>query len=86
MNSANLRIAVVGVGQVAVGNFLPTLRDEKDVVLSVYNRTSAKAQAAAKSFNAEYLESLEAVAKWNPASVIVTTNETYPADEARPSV
>lgn len=74
MNS--LRIAVVGTGQVSTGNYLPLLRDEKDVTLGVCDRDAARAQAAAKNFNGEYLSSLEAVAKWNPTSVIVTTNET----------
>jgi len=76
MNSQILRIAVVGTGQVATGNYLPLLRDEKDVVLGVCNRTPARAQAAAKSFNGEWLESLETVAKWHPTTVIVTTKET----------
>jgi len=76
MSSQSLRIAVVGTGNVSTGNYLPILRDEKDVVLGVCDRNAERAQEAAKTFGGEYLASLEAVAKWNPTSVIVTTNET----------
>lgn len=76
MNPQTLRIAVVGTGNVSTGNYLPILRDDKDVVLGVCDRDPARAQAAAKDFKGEWLDSLEAVAKWKPTSVIVTTNET----------
>ncbi|XHR30928.1 MAG: Gfo/Idh/MocA family protein [Chthoniobacteraceae bacterium] len=75
MNSS-LRLAIVGTGQVATGNYLPVLREQKDVVLGMYNRDPSKAEKAANAFNGEHLASIEAVAKWNPASVFVLTSES----------
>lgn len=70
-----LRIAVIGVGAVATGNYLPLLRGQENVVLGVWSRNREKARQAAGDFNAELLDSLEAVAKWNPTTVLVLTSE-----------
>jgi len=77
MKTNPLRIAVVGVGAVATGNYLPVLRDQENVILGVYDRDPSKAKEAAENFSAEMLDSLEAVAKWNPTSVLILTNEMF---------
>jgi len=76
MKTNPLRIAVIGTGAVSTGNYLPLLRDQKNVVLGVCDRDQSKAREAAETFGAELLDSIEAVAKWNPTSVLILTNET----------
>lgn len=71
-----LKIAVIGTGQVARDNYIPYLASQPDVALAYYNRTSATAQEMAEKFGGEAFSSLEAVAAWEPASVLVLTSET----------
>jgi predicted dehydrogenase len=76
MQTTSLRIAVIGTGAVSTGNYLPLLRDTKNIFLAVFNRDKSKAEKAAVEFKAELLESLEDVIKWNPTSILILTNET----------
>ncbi len=74
--SAALRIAVVGTGEVARKNYLPFLAAQKDVVLACWNRTSAKASAAARDFGGVHCSTLEELMEWRPTAVLVLTAET----------
>jgi predicted dehydrogenase len=82
MNQKKLKIAVVGTGNVATGNYLPALAKHEDVQLCCYNRTAAKARQVAQTFNAQYLESLEDVAAWQPDAALVLTSEMARFDTA----
>ncbi len=74
--SAQLRIAVVGTGGVAQRNYLPFLKAQPDVVIACYNRTAAKAKAAANEFGGEAFPTLAALAAWQPTAALVLTAET----------
>jgi predicted dehydrogenase len=74
--SAPLRIAVVGTGEVARRNYLPFLKTQADVTLACWNRTAGKAAEAGREFGCEVLPTLEAVAAWRPAVVLMLTAET----------
>lgn len=74
--SRPLRIAVVGVGEVARRNYLPFLARQPDVTLACWNRTADRATAAEREFGAKALPSLAAVVEWRPDSVLVLTAET----------
>ncbi len=82
MNSRFLRIAVVGTGSVATGNYLPILRDDKDLQVGLYNRVGERAKNAAEEFGGECLASLEEVAAWKPDSAFVLTSEQNHYDSA----
>jgi predicted dehydrogenase len=73
---ARLRLAIVGVGEVARRNYLPYLAAQPDVVLAYYNRTVEKAQQAQRDFGGEAFASLEALMATKPATVFVLTAET----------
>jgi predicted dehydrogenase len=73
---ATLRIAVAGVGPVARNNYLPFLAKQPDVALAYWNRTPAKAAAAAREFGGEACATLADLAAWEPTAVLVLTAET----------
>ena len=56
-----LKIAIVGPGGVARGNYLPHLSKAEDVDLTYYSRTVAKAEACATDFGGGVAGSLEAL-------------------------
>jgi predicted dehydrogenase len=70
-----LRVAVVGVGNVAVQNYLPPLVKDGGVELFYYNRTPEKAFAAAERFGGEAVTSLDALMAADPDTVLVLTKE-----------
>ncbi len=70
-----LKIAVVGTGPVARGNYLPFLAGQADVALAHWNRTPASAEASAGEFGGKPLGSLDEVASWGPDSALVLVNE-----------
>ena len=76
LNPAPLKVAVVGVGKVAVQNYLPALVKHDDVRLTYYNRTPEKAIAAAAQFGGEAMPSLAALMEGKPDAVMVLTKET----------
>ena len=45
-----LRVGIVGTGNVARRNYIPFLADQEDVSLAYLNRTPAKAEAVANEF------------------------------------
>jgi myo-inositol 2-dehydrogenase/D-chiro-inositol 1-dehydrogenase len=78
-----LRLAVVGTGSVATGNYLPWLATQPDVELGCFSRTPAKAAAAATACKGRCFTSLAELAAWDPDSVLVLTKETDRRDAAR---
>jgi predicted dehydrogenase len=75
-----LHVAVVGVGNVAVQNYLPALIKHGDVRLRYFNRTPEKAFAAAETFGGEAVTSLDALMADAPDTVLVLTKETTRAE------
>jgi myo-inositol 2-dehydrogenase / D-chiro-inositol 1-dehydrogenase len=71
-----LRVAVVGTGNVATRNYLPFLARQKDVSLSYYNRTPAKAEACAAQFGGHAVGSIEELVGEDPDAVMVLTRES----------
>lgn len=82
MSSRQIKIAVVGIGKVALENYLPTLAGQADVELACQNRTEAAARAAAEQFGGQFLGSLRDVADWGPDAALVLTSETARFDVA----
>lgn len=71
-----VRIAIVGVGNVAVRNYAPFLARQADVERGYYNRTPAKARDAAATFGGRAFGSLDGLAAWRPDTALVLTSET----------
>jgi predicted dehydrogenase len=71
-----LKIALVGTGTIARGNYMPCLANEDDVEIGYYNRTRAKAEEVAGEFGGEVFDSLEALVAWEPDTIFVLTRET----------
>lgn len=78
-----MKIAVVGAGNVARDCYLPFLKTQKDVELSYFSRTAAKAEACAASFGGRACASLPELMAGDPDAVFVLTNETTRADVLR---
>ena len=70
-----IKIAVVGIGKVAQGNYLPFLSKQADVDLGLYSRTAAKTKDCAARFGAIAFETLDELAAWDPDSVLILTME-----------
>jgi predicted dehydrogenase len=70
-----LKIAVVGTGPVAVGNYLPFLVRQPDVELAYWNRTAASAREAAAKFGGKVCADLRELAAWTPTTALVLVNE-----------
>lgn len=70
-----IRIGVCGTGSVARGNYLPYLAKRKDVTVTVYNRTPAKAAACAEQFGATAVDSPAALVEAAPDGILVLTRE-----------
>lgn len=77
---APIHVAIVGTGSVAVSNYLPALVKHQDVRLSYYNRTTAKAFAAAQQFGGEAFATIDELMAGNPDTVLVLTKETVRAE------
>jgi predicted dehydrogenase len=78
--SRPIHVAVVGVGKVAVQNYLPALVKHDDVRLSYYNRTHDKAVAAAAQFGGEAVATLDELMAQSPDALLVLTKETTRAE------
>ena len=76
----NLKIAIVGTGNVARSNYLPYLSAQKDVRLSYYSRTREKAESCARDFGGEAVSSVEELLEASPDAVLVLTTETQRYD------
>ncbi len=78
-----MKIAIVGTGNVAKDCYLPFLKTQKDVELSYFSRTKAKADACAAAFGGRACASLAELMAGDPDSVFVLTNETTRAEALR---
>lgn len=78
--AAVIRVAIVGVGSVAVRNYLPALVKHSDVRLCYFNRSPEKAFAAAEEFGGEAVTTLDALMEGEPDTVLVLTRETTRGD------
>lgn len=78
-----MKIAIVGTGNVAKDCYLPFLKTQKDVELSYFSRTKAKADACAATFGGKACASLAELMAGDPDSVFVLTNETTRAEALR---
>ncbi len=79
-DAAPIKVAVVGVGKVAVQNYLPALVNHADVRLSYYNRSPDKASAAAEQFGGTAFATVDELMADNPDTVLVLTRETTRAE------
>jgi predicted dehydrogenase len=71
----NLKVAIVGTGKVAEGNYLPILVADAEVSLGYYNRTRTKAETCAARFGGQVFDSVSALMDWQPDTVLVLTGE-----------
>jgi predicted dehydrogenase len=78
----SLKIAILGTGKVARGNYLPFLSRQDDVDLLYYTRTRAKAEACADEYGGRVVGSVEALLSADPDAVLVLTRETQRYDAA----
>jgi predicted dehydrogenase len=77
-----LKVAVVGIGQVAQNNYLPYLSKEPDVSLGYLSRTRAKTEAAAAEFGGQVFDSPTTLMAWAPDTVFILTREMDRFDAA----
>lgn len=80
---AKIKIALVGIGSVAVKNYLPYLASREDVELLLYSRIADKARKAAETFKARAFDSAEALLAEKPDTVMILTMEDQRAAAAR---
>jgi predicted dehydrogenase len=73
-------VGVVGTGKVAVQNYLPALVKHGDVRLVYYNRTHAKAVAAAQEFGGVATPTVEELMAHKPDTILVLTKEQSRAE------
>jgi predicted dehydrogenase len=78
-----LKVAIIGVGKVAVQNYLPYLVQHEDITLSYYNRTRVKAEEAAQRYGGRVAASLDELMADEPDTVLVLTRETDRYQAAR---
>jgi predicted dehydrogenase len=75
------KVAVFGTGKVARDNYLPLLREQADVELGLYNRTTRIAQDEAR-VGGRAFETLDEALDWGPDIAFVLTSERVRADVA----
>lgn len=71
-----MKIAIVGTGKVARGNYIPYLAEQEDVELLYANRTVDRAVECAEEFGGTAFPTLEALLDLDPDAVLVLTSET----------
>jgi len=71
-----MKIAIVGTGGVARGNYLPFLAKQPDVTLSYFSRTREKAEACTREFGGHVAGSPAELLADDPDAVLVLTRET----------
>jgi predicted dehydrogenase len=71
-----MKVAIIGTGRVAQGNYLPCLAAEPDVELGYFSRTRVKAEACAQKYGGQVFSSLQALIEWQPTTVFILTRET----------
>ena len=70
-----MEIAIVGTGNVAQKNYLPSLLRHQDVSVTCYSRTAARAEQVAQEFKVRYARTLEELFERQPDAVLVLTRE-----------
>lgn len=70
-----MKIAIVGTGNVAEKNYIPSLLQHSDVSLTCYSRTQVRAEAVAQKFGVKVASGLEALFADPPDAVFVLTGE-----------
>lgn len=83
INRPDLRIGIVGVGNVARNNYLPWFVRQNGVNLYYYSRTAASADTVVGQFGGQRMDSLEDLAGRNPDVVFILTDETRHVPIAR---
>ncbi len=79
----NLKIGIVGTGNVTTQSYLPYLSQEPDVALGYFNRTHDKTVACAAQFGGTAFDTLDALMAWQPDAVMILTRETQRLDATR---
>lgn len=72
-----IKLGVVGLGNVAVNNYLPFLSHQKNVELYCCSRDPEKAKACAKRFGIHACATLEELAQLRPDAVFILTLEQF---------
>jgi len=75
-----LKIAIVGTGNVARGNYVPFLSRQEDVELTYLSRTKEKPEALAAEFGGHVVGTAAELAAEDPDAVLVLTRETQRAE------
>lgn len=78
-----LKVAIVGTGNICMSNYLPPIVKRGDVTLTLYNRTLAKAEAAAQQCGGRVADSLEDLMASRPDTVLILTRENDRYEAAR---
>jgi len=81
-----MKVAVIGTGKVAEHNYLPFLSKQKDVELSLFSRTPAKAEACAAKCGGRVASAIEDLMADSPDTVFILTREMQRYDVARTDV
>ena len=71
-----LKIAIVGTGSIARGQYVPNLVKHEDVTLSYFNRTRSKAEAVAEQYGGRVVGSLSELLADEPDAIFVLTRES----------
>lgn len=74
-SQSELRVGIVGTGNVARRNYIPVLAAEADLSLGFFNRTRSKAEAIANECGGRVFGSAEDLMRWEPDAVFVLTSE-----------
>jgi predicted dehydrogenase len=69
------KIAIVGVGPVALNNYIPFLAEQDDLELGYFNRTVERAHSAAQQHPGPVFDSIDEVGAWRPDIAFVLTSE-----------
>ncbi|MDR1281275.1 MAG: Gfo/Idh/MocA family oxidoreductase [Opitutaceae bacterium] len=79
-----MKIAIIGTGNVATGNYLPWFTAQTGIQIGCLDQNTARAQAAAeKSGGRAFATSAELIA-WKPDAAFVLTNEMWHYDAGLP--
>lgn len=77
-----MRVSVVGVGKVALTQYLPYLSGLPGIELGLWNRDATRAESAAAQFGGQTLHSLEEVLAFRPELAFVLSSERARLDLA----
>src|ERR1700730_1049642 len=72
-----LRLAVVGIGRVAMKNYLPHLGVQPDVELAYLSRSSSAVQAAIEQFGGRALGGFDELSAWADAVFVLTSEQAH---------